>query len=111
METLKLISYTHVTYWHRAQRRALPRQLNLEGSLQLHVGSTLCYELKFPRTPGRRKTFLFKRTVELVAFSFVCVALCHQWVAPLVRNSVKCGYVNVFEWDGDDCTQSTDIEK
>jgi hypothetical protein len=75
METLKLISYTHVTYWHRAQRRALPRQLNLEGSLQLHVGSTLCYELKFPRTPGRRKTFLFKRTVEVTEFKVAQVNL------------------------------------
>jgi diacylglycerol O-acyltransferase-1 len=52
------------------------------------LAPTLCYELRFPRTPKRRKSFIAKRLVEFVAFSFVCIALCQQWVMPLVKNSM-----------------------
>jgi diacylglycerol O-acyltransferase-1 len=81
METLKLISYTHVNYWHRVARQSgrmmtdedkdvhYPDNLTLKDLYYFMLAPTLCYELKFPRTPGRRKTFLFKRTVEVTMFN------------------------------------------
>lgn len=101
METLKLVSYVHVNYWCRAARDSgiklqeddekavsYPNNLTLTNLYYFMLAPTLCYELKFPRTPGRRKSFLFKRAIELISFTFVCIALCQQWVIPLVKNSV-----------------------
>ena len=36
----------------------------------------------------RSKPFIIKRVIELISFSFVSVALCQQWVIPLVKNSL-----------------------
>jgi diacylglycerol O-acyltransferase-1 len=49
---------------------------------------TLCYELRFPRTPARRKGFILKRIIEMITFTFVIIALSQQWVIPLVKNSI-----------------------
>uniref|UniRef100_A0A915CPK2 O-acyltransferase n=1 Tax=Ditylenchus dipsaci TaxID=166011 RepID=A0A915CPK2_9BILA len=109
IEFLKLVSYGHVNYWCRLARDDItmkrlqtnetaektqmkgvnyPHNLTLENLYYFMLAPTLCYELKYPRTPARRKSFILKRLVELVAFSFVSVALCQQWVMPLVKNSL-----------------------
>jgi len=97
IETLKLVSYVHVNYWCRYARDheekqkdfSYPANLNLKNLYYFIFAPTLCYELNFPRTPGRRKRFIIKRAVELTVFSFVYVSLTQQWVFPLVRNSVS----------------------
>uniref|UniRef100_F1L472 O-acyltransferase n=1 Tax=Ascaris suum TaxID=6253 RepID=F1L472_ASCSU len=101
---LKLTSYVHVNYWCRNARAlkrdsdleirtnipiAYPSNLTLENLYYFILAPTLCYELRFPRSPGRRKTFMIKRTAELICLSFIIVALSQQWVVPLLRNSVE----------------------
>uniref|UniRef100_A0A7E4W3L3 O-acyltransferase n=1 Tax=Panagrellus redivivus TaxID=6233 RepID=A0A7E4W3L3_PANRE len=96
IEALKLVSFVHVNYWCRDARdnnspnasSLYPGNLNFFEFYYFMLAPTLCYELRFPRTPKRRKTFIVKRVVELACFSFVCVALSQQWVVPLVRNSL-----------------------
>uniref|UniRef100_A0A914KPZ1 O-acyltransferase n=1 Tax=Meloidogyne incognita TaxID=6306 RepID=A0A914KPZ1_MELIC len=65
-----------------------PNNLTLSNLYYYMMAPTLCYELNFPRTPAIRKTFIIKRITELICFSFVGVALCQQWVIPLVKNSL-----------------------
>ncbi|CAK5009200.1 unnamed protein product [Meloidogyne enterolobii] len=65
-----------------------PNNLTLGNLYYYMMAPTLCYELNFPRTPAIRKTFIIKRITELICFSFVGVALCQQWVIPLVKNSL-----------------------
>ncbi|KAI1728113.1 MBOAT, membrane-bound o-acyltransferase family domain-containing protein [Ditylenchus destructor] len=105
IEVLKLISYGHVNYWCRLARDAkanagensdkaeiksinYPHNLTLANIYYFMFAPTLCYELRYPRTPKRRKSFILKRLVELIGFAFVSAALCQQWVMPLVRNSL-----------------------
>lgn len=65
-----------------------PNNLTLSNLYYFMMAPTLCYELNFPRTPAIRKTFVIKRIIELICFSFVGIALCQQWVIPLVKNSL-----------------------
>uniref|UniRef100_A0A183C324 O-acyltransferase n=1 Tax=Globodera pallida TaxID=36090 RepID=A0A183C324_GLOPA len=65
-----------------------PFNLTIGNLYYFMFAPTLCYELYFPRTPARRKRFIFKRIIELVGFSFVIVSLSQQWVMPLVKNSL-----------------------
>nr|CAD2165028.1 unnamed protein product [Meloidogyne enterolobii] len=117
IEALKLVSYGQVNYWQRLIRKDKKRSLNVTENDVQHakpvkdvnstiaqlqypnnltlsnlyyymMAPTLCYELNFPRTPAIRKTFIIKRITELICFSFVGVALCQQWVIPLVKNSL-----------------------
>ncbi|VDM50747.1 unnamed protein product [Toxocara canis] len=68
---------------------AYPSNLTLGNLYYFVFAPTLCYELRFPRSPGRRKAFMIKRTAELFMLSFIIVALSQQWVVPLLRNSVE----------------------
>ncbi|KAI1711865.1 MBOAT, membrane-bound o-acyltransferase family domain-containing protein [Ditylenchus destructor] len=109
IEVLKLWSYAHVNYWDRLKpnfnasaTRAnkeknedvevksfrYPRNLTIYDLYYFMFAPTLCYELEFPRTSTLRKSFIFNRTIELIGFSFVSVALYQQWVMPLVKNSI-----------------------
>ena len=95
VETLKLVSFIHVNYWCRGALKSgdkpkniYPSNLTLTNFYYFLLAPTLCYELKFPRTPGRRYRFIFKRAAEFCCFSVVGVALCQQWVIPLVKNSM-----------------------
>ncbi|GMT10260.1 hypothetical protein PFISCL1PPCAC_1557, partial [Pristionchus fissidentatus] len=112
---LKIVSYVHVNYWCRCAVRAAKNangkknddkiaegeQMTSSSALSLYPGTltlsnlyyflfapTLCYELVFPRSPRRRKSFLIKRIAELIFLSFVSLALIQQWVVPLVKNSM-----------------------
>jgi diacylglycerol O-acyltransferase-1 len=71
-----------------SQQLQYPDNLTLGNLYYFMLAPTLCYELNFPRTPSIRKAFVVKRIVELICFSFVSVALCQQWVIPLVKNSL-----------------------
>lgn len=71
-----------------SERLCYPFNLTLGNLYYFMLAPTLCYELNFPRTPSRRKPFIIKRVIELISFSFVSVALCQQWVIPLVKNSL-----------------------
>ncbi|GMS79575.1 hypothetical protein PENTCL1PPCAC_1750, partial [Pristionchus entomophagus] len=117
IESLKIVSYVHVNYWCRCAVRAAKNaaaggkkgeekivdgeQLTSSDALQLYPSTltlsnlyyflfapTLCYELVFPRSPRRRKSFLIKRTAELIFLMFLMLALIQQWVVPLVKNSM-----------------------
>lgn len=104
IQTLKLISYGHVNYWCRLAvddehnedlkvesskfKAYYPKNLTLADLYYFICAPTLCYELKFPKTPGRRKSFIIKRVVEIIMFTFVIFALCQQWIMPLVKNSL-----------------------
>ncbi|GMR58362.1 hypothetical protein PMAYCL1PPCAC_28557 [Pristionchus mayeri] len=118
VESLKIVSYVHVNYWCRCAERAAKaaaaagkkggeskiaegEQLTSSDALSLYPGTltlsnlyyfllapTLCYELAFPRSPRRRKSFLIKRTAELIFLTFLMLALIQQWVVPLVKNSM-----------------------
>ncbi|OZC09831.1 MBOAT family protein [Onchocerca flexuosa] len=66
-----------------------PHNLTLQNLYYFIFAPTLCYELQFPRTNGRRKSFIMKRTAEFVCLTLIIIALCQQWVAPLLRNSVE----------------------
>uniref|UniRef100_A0A914W462 O-acyltransferase n=1 Tax=Plectus sambesii TaxID=2011161 RepID=A0A914W462_9BILA len=110
VEFLKLFSYAHVNYWCRCARIAAaenqtkspvnlatkkddrytyPNNLTLSNLYYFMFAPTLCYELKFPRSPGIRKTFVIKRLCELVGLSFVVGALSQQWIVPLLKNSMQ----------------------
>ncbi|CAD5232476.1 unnamed protein product [Bursaphelenchus xylophilus] len=101
VEGLKLVSYGQVNHWCREAYRAekvkkpsdsiycYPNNLTLRNIYYFMAAPTLCYELRFPRTPTRRKRFLIKRVVEFITFSCLIVALCQQWVIPLVKNSIE----------------------
>ncbi|CAD5223445.1 unnamed protein product [Bursaphelenchus okinawaensis] len=99
IEGLKLVSYAQVNYWCRTAYREgkikqqdnphnYPNNLTISNVYYFMAAPTLCYELRFPRTPMQRKRFLVKRVVEFITFSFIIVALCQQWVMPLVKNSI-----------------------
>ncbi|VDK73983.1 unnamed protein product [Litomosoides sigmodontis] len=66
-----------------------PHSLTLQNLYYFIFAPTLCYELQFPRTNGRRKSFIVKRTAEFGCLTLIIIALCQQWVAPLLRNSVE----------------------
>ncbi|TKR61705.1 hypothetical protein L596_028785 [Steinernema carpocapsae] len=110
---LKLISYAHVNYWCRWDRdlrrgpstsasedqkkaRELgmpvllryPQNLTITNMYYFLLAPTLCYELNYPRTPKRRKSFLLRRLGEMVGLSFLIVALNQQWVVPILKNSL-----------------------
>ncbi|ETN68334.1 MBOAT family protein [Necator americanus] len=112
IESLKIVSYVHVNYWCRCAREEkiveskkdditklnvsgsemtslYPSTLTLSNLYYFMLAPTLCYELKFPKSVRRRKTFLMKRLVELVFLSFLMASLIQQWVVPTVRNSMK----------------------
>ncbi|KAJ1370987.1 hypothetical protein KIN20_032844 [Parelaphostrongylus tenuis] len=111
IESLKLVSYVHVNYWCRCARSEAvveskkmditdgevsnaeltslyPGNLTLCNLYYFMVAPTLCYELKFPLSVRRRKTFLIKRFIELVFLTFLIAALVQQWVVPIIHNSV-----------------------
>jgi len=98
IEGLKLVSYAHVNYWCRSAKKesnaektndwSYPNNLTIGNLYYYMFAPTLCYELRFPRTPARRKGFILKRVIELITFSFIIVALSQQWVIPLVKNSI-----------------------
>uniref|UniRef100_A0AC34G8H7 Diacylglycerol O-acyltransferase n=1 Tax=Panagrolaimus sp. ES5 TaxID=591445 RepID=A0AC34G8H7_9BILA len=96
IEALKLVSYIHVNYWCRGSLKSgdkpknflYPSNLTLSNFYYFMFAPTLCYELKFPRTPGRRPKFILKRAAEFICFGILGVALCEQWVVPLVKNSM-----------------------
>ncbi|KAK6055283.1 MBOAT family protein [Cooperia oncophora] len=111
VESLKLVSYVHVNYWCRCARlekaatkkddvtrpeishpemaSLYPASLNLCNLYYFMLAPTLCYELKFPRSVRRRKSFLIKRFIELVFLTFLLAALVQQWIVPTVHNSMR----------------------
>uniref|UniRef100_A0A0N5BK59 O-acyltransferase n=1 Tax=Strongyloides papillosus TaxID=174720 RepID=A0A0N5BK59_STREA len=112
VQFLKLWSYIQVNYWCRNQqnntssnrknstdssdsgnstiqtKNVYPENLTLYDIYYFMMAPTLCYELNFPRTPGRRKTFLTKRIIEIIFLPILYAALCQQWIIPLVKNGV-----------------------
>ncbi|CEF62930.1 Diacylglycerol O-acyltransferase 1 [Strongyloides ratti] len=112
VQFLKLWSYVQVNYWCRNQenvtslnrknssdsndsgncsiqsKNVYPENLTFYDIYYFMVAPTLCYELNFPRTPGRRKTFLIKRIIEMIFLPILYTALCQQWIVPLVKNGV-----------------------
>ncbi|VDN07347.1 unnamed protein product [Thelazia callipaeda] len=115
---LKLTSYAHSNYWYRYLNtqnengkvkcllifrrdkyyfilkggediRRYPHNLTLPDLYYFIFAPTLCYELHFPRSNRCRKSFIMKRMAELICLTLIIVALCQQWVAPLLRNSVE----------------------
>uniref|UniRef100_A0A0R3RZX0 O-acyltransferase n=1 Tax=Elaeophora elaphi TaxID=1147741 RepID=A0A0R3RZX0_9BILA len=68
---------------------AYPHNLTFGNLYYFIFAPTLCYELQFPRTNGRKKSFIVKRTAEFGCLTLIIIALCQQWVAPLLRNSVE----------------------
>ncbi|XGW07157.1 hypothetical protein V3C99_017008 [Haemonchus contortus] len=112
VQSLKLVSYIHVNYWCRCARleRAIeskkddvtrheisppemsslyPASLNLSNLYYFILAPTLCYELRFPRSVRRRKSFLVKRFIEMVFLTFLVAALIQQWIVPTVHNSMR----------------------
>uniref|UniRef100_A0AC35U1R9 Diacylglycerol O-acyltransferase 1 n=1 Tax=Rhabditophanes sp. KR3021 TaxID=114890 RepID=A0AC35U1R9_9BILA len=110
VQFLKLWSYVQTNYWCRnglatngrklssdsidsftslgAIKVTYPQNLTLRDMYYFMVAPTLCYELNFPRTPGRRKSFLTRRLIEFIFLPILYVALCQQWIVPLVKNGV-----------------------
>ncbi|VDK23190.1 unnamed protein product, partial [Anisakis simplex] len=68
---------------------AYPSNVTLKNLYYFIFAPTLCYELRFPRTPTRRKSFMLKRAAELFTLSCIIAALFQQWVVPLLINSVE----------------------
>ncbi|VDM53883.1 unnamed protein product [Angiostrongylus costaricensis] len=112
IESLKLVSYVHVNYWCRCTRSEsvmecvadydfwefvsttkmtslYPGSLTLCNLYYFMLAPTLCYELKFPLSVRRRKTFLIKRFIEMFFLTFLIAALIQQWVVPTVHNSMR----------------------
>ncbi|VBB25954.1 unnamed protein product [Acanthocheilonema viteae] len=77
--------------WTLQKRNLLtyPHSLTLQNLYYFIFAPTLCYELQFPRTNGRRKSFIVKRTAEFGCLTLIIIALCQQWIVPLLRNSVE----------------------
>jgi diacylglycerol O-acyltransferase-1 len=48
-----------------SERVCYPFNLTLDNLYYFMFAPTLCYELNFPRTPSRRKSFIIKRIVEV----------------------------------------------
>uniref|UniRef100_A0A1I7WCT0 diacylglycerol O-acyltransferase n=1 Tax=Heterorhabditis bacteriophora TaxID=37862 RepID=A0A1I7WCT0_HETBA len=106
IEALKIVSYVQVNYWCRCARRDRDEEKKRDESMRHELSSlypstltiinlyyfilapTLCYELKFPRSVRRRKSFLIKRFVELIFLTFLMASLIQQWVVPTVQNSM-----------------------
>ncbi|EJW84195.1 hypothetical protein WUBG_04893, partial [Wuchereria bancrofti] len=78
-----------VTWILQKMLPSYPRNLTLQNLYYFIFAPTLCYELQFPRTNGRRISFILKRTAEFGCLTLIIIALCQQWVAPLLRNSVE----------------------
>ncbi|CAJ0588424.1 unnamed protein product [Cylicocyclus nassatus] len=111
IESLKIVSYVHVNYWCRCAREEksaakktdvataelggpemaslYPSTLTLSNLYYFMCAPTLCYELKFPKSRRRRKSFLIKRFVEFVFLSFLIASLIQQWMVPTVHNTIK----------------------
>lgn len=116
---LKLMSYASVNCWCRDQYKREPhlkrhksfscgegkqsyiadkcsfqfvtysKNLNLQDLHYFMFAPTLCYELNFPRSSRIRKSFLFKRFVEMLFLWQVILALIQQWLEPIIKNSMK----------------------
>ncbi|VDN52087.1 unnamed protein product [Dracunculus medinensis] len=98
---LKLTSYVHMNYFYRSLKiitrkknisqntSSYPNNINLKNLYYFIFAPTLCYEIRFPRSPNRRKSFMVKRSAELILLTIIIVALSQQWVIPLLRNSVE----------------------
>uniref|UniRef100_A0A0N4ZTJ7 Diacylglycerol O-acyltransferase 1 n=1 Tax=Parastrongyloides trichosuri TaxID=131310 RepID=A0A0N4ZTJ7_PARTI len=69
-------------------KNSYPDNLTLYDIYYFMLAPTLCYELNFPRTPGRRKSFLMKRLIEMIFLPILYTALSQQWIVPLVKNGV-----------------------
>lgn len=65
-----------------------PSNLTITNLYYFMLAPTLCYEMRFPRTARRRKSFIIKRAVELIFLTFLIAALIQQWIIPTVRNSM-----------------------
>lgn len=51
-----------------------PENLNLKNFYYFIAAPTLCYEINFPRTERIRKSFLIRRSCEIVCSVFYCFA-------------------------------------
>lgn len=66
-----------------------PDNLTVSNMYYFMCAPTLCYELNFPRSPRRRKMFIIKRSVEFIFLIQFAIALCQQWIVPLLKNSLE----------------------
>jgi len=66
-----------------------PNNLTVSNIYYFMVAPTLCYELNFPRLPKVRKWFVAKRLIESFFLMQVIIALCQQWIVPLLKNSLE----------------------
>ncbi|CAF0815008.1 unnamed protein product [Rotaria sp. Silwood1] len=99
---LKLVSYTHINYQCRIGLLnkkqdnlnsfiisegpiIYPNNLTIKNLYYFLFAPTLCYELNFPRSPCIRKSFLFRRLVEILVICSLQYCLSQQWILPILR--------------------------
>ena len=66
-----------------------PENLTVGDIYYFWLAPTLCYELNFPRSSRVRKSFLFRRALELLVGCNVAMAVVQQWIIPSVVNSLN----------------------
>lgn len=64
-----------------------PQNLNFKNLYYFMAAPTLCYELNFPRSQRIRKSFLIRRSSEIIFLSSLLLFLLQQWVVPILKNS------------------------
>ena len=74
---------------HALEKNALnyPKNLNFKNLFYFMAAPTLCYDLNFPRSQRIRKSFLIRRSCEIVFLSSLLLFLLQQWVVPILKNS------------------------
>jgi len=65
-----------------------PNNLTMNDIYYFMLAPTLCYELNFPRSGRIRKSFLFRRALEVIIGINLLMALAQQWIIPSVVNSL-----------------------
>eukprot|EP00049_Salpingoeca_infusionum_P015588 m.305474 g.305474 ORF g.305474 m.305474 type:complete len:508 (+) comp15907_c0_seq12:376-1899(+) len=64
-----------------------PNNLTVSNILFFLCVPTLCYELNYPRTQRIRKSFLLRRSFEVIILLILIVSLAQQWIVPTVNNA------------------------
>ncbi|CAF0921497.1 unnamed protein product [Brachionus calyciflorus] len=112
--SMKLVSYFQVNRYQRLKRRLenskneideksntdsikkqtkneplieYPDNLTYRNLYYFLSAPTLCYEINFPRSERIRKSFIIRRSGEIIFLSSLLLFLVQQWVVPILQNS------------------------
>nr|ACO55634.1 type I diacylglycerol acyltransferase [Echium pitardii] len=98
---LKLVSYAHTNYDMRALAKDCDKlqalsgssmedcsfEVNFQALVYFMVAPTLCYQLRYPRTPCIRWGWVTRHLIKLIIFTGLMGFIIEQYINPIVKNS------------------------